>query len=123
MHAQKTQTKPQTTNTFHNGPTQLAREEVPREAISVNLGEGRILGRAQADRNTGEDLVPEQTRQDETVARIGDGTDKDHVDATVAQTLWHSPFAASRDVASQPCGHIPWVAITVNKHFTIFLKY
>ena len=61
MHAAEAQTQPQAAHPLHHPAAELAREEVPGEAVPLHLRASRVLQPAQAHRDPGQDLVPEPT--------------------------------------------------------------
>ena len=72
MCASKTQSQQEAKNALHHRPAQRPGEEVQREAVFVNIREGRVLQRPQAERDTGQDLVPEQESKDQASPGVRD---------------------------------------------------
>ena len=73
--ASAAQAQPETSDTVHATAAWRAGEKVPAEAIPLNRRARRILGLAEADGNSGEDLVPEPETKKKTTPRIGNGKD------------------------------------------------
>jgi hypothetical protein len=97
MHAAEAQTQPEATDPLHHPAAELPGEEVPREAVPLHLGAGRVLQPAQAHRDPGQDLVPKQARQDQTDPGVGNRTDSIRVRAPHAtSSFWHPAVVVTR---------------------------
>ena len=53
MFAEETQTEQETSDPLHHPATERPGEEIQREAVSLHLWEGGVLGRTEADRDPG----------------------------------------------------------------------
>lgn len=63
------QDQPQAAHPVHHGAAAGAGAEVPPEAVLVHRRARRVLQLSEPDRDAGEDLVSEQTRQGQAAAR------------------------------------------------------
>ena len=77
MSLKKAQTKPETKDPIHRSTACRAGEEVSAQAVSVHSREGRVLRAAEADRDPGQNLVPEPSSENETSSRIRSRTSPD----------------------------------------------
>ena len=77
MSLKKAQTKPETKDPIHRSTACRAGEEVSAQAVSVHSREGRVLRAAEADRDPGQNLVPEPSSENETSSRISSRTSPD----------------------------------------------
>lgn len=77
MQPSQAQAEPETPHSLHHPAAALAGEEVPGEAVPEHCGAGRVLLIPPPDRDAGEDLVPEPTRQGQAPAGSGNRKDQD----------------------------------------------
>ena len=109
-HAAEAQAQPEAAHPLHHAAALRPGEEVPGQAVPEHCRAGRVLGLAQAHRDAGQDLVPEQAGQVEAAAGERAGAAQDRLLAPAGQALrlrddpalaagGAAPAALPRDVA------------------------
>ncbi len=96
-HPAQAQAQPQAKDAIYHAAALGPGEEVPPEAVPQHCGEGRVLCLAEADGDTGEDLVPEPAGQVQAAAGVRAGaTPHRFLPAHPTPLRAHSALAAGR---------------------------
>lgn len=102
---EKTQEQPEASNPVQHVAAARPGEEVPSETVSVHRGTGRVLQFTESDRDTGQDLVPEQTSKSQETPRGRAGETENGHQADAPSGLWDFGISSGRSgvrIASLP---------------------
>lgn len=88
MPVEETQDESETKDSIHHATVDGPGEEIPGEAIPIHSREGRVQQFARADRDSGEDMVPEPSCQSQETARSRAGEVQDHGQSVITSSFW-----------------------------------